>query len=397
MDTAFGNHLIPTTKKERLYIHESCKNALITSLIWTKGHHLALGGQSYLNENRFSWLINTPNTKVNLIRVTPDGEETAVKEWEKRINLINDTQTHKIRYELFDYVGYYYKKKGKDQNWINENKPDITDIFENHYKNRSRIKSKTPETPQNQKGQGKEDDRKPIRIIQKSREVTGNELEVKPLEFYKDEWAVNPNNPNDKILITAQELWESQPQIQNQMLASELELMEYYGRLDYWNDERVWEIETIKPKEDKEQTTFTELIEEVGLNVSLETKAPEQTKTQPDRPLPEPRKPIFNIQSVIPKTYKTKTHTIKIGVIKKQGFLQQLTGLDPNGLKNREELGLQMLGKYLEETRIIDNIDGSIDMGIKQGTKANNKRIGEFALQRLHHLHQNQIEVKQNH
>ena len=122
-------------KNPNIYIHESCKNALITSLQWTDGVHLATGSLGYLNTNyqRFTWSIEQ-NIEPKGITLIPDGEEKAYQSWKQKLNQLKDYGSQKHSYDILDFVGECYRTRGYSQQWINQIQPDITDIFEGEAK-----------------------------------------------------------------------------------------------------------------------------------------------------------------------------------------------------------------------------------------------------------------------
>ncbi len=256
-------------KNPNIYTHENCKNALITSLKWTKGVHLATGSLGNLNTNyqRFTWSIEQ-NIEPKGITLIPDGEEKAYQSWKQKLNQLKDYGSQKHRYDIKDFVGDYYRSRGYSQQWINQKQPDITDIFEGEA--RGELEKGMPEsmpiepieTPQNQRTAPKGTE------LPEIKESLPETTEIRPIESFEPMVAVNPKDPKDTITISPIEQYLDQPIIQDLIAKGEIENIEYYGRVDYWNAPEFYRYEVLgNPKETElEHLAYEQISKEFGIN-----------------------------------------------------------------------------------------------------------------------------------
>ena len=80
--------------------------------------------------------------------------------------------------------------------------------------------------------------------------------------------AVNPKDPKDTITISPIEQYLDQPIIQDLIAKGEIENIEYYGRVDYWNAPEFYRYEVLgNPKETElEHQAYEQISKEFGIN-----------------------------------------------------------------------------------------------------------------------------------
>ena len=118
------------------------------------------------------------------------------------------------------------------------------------------------ETPQNQRTAPKGTE------LPKNPEALPETTEIRPIESFEPMVAVNPKDPKDTITISPIEQYLDQPIIQDLIAKGEIENIEYYGRVDYWNAPEFYRYEVLgNPKETElEHLAYEQISKEFGIN-----------------------------------------------------------------------------------------------------------------------------------